>query len=96
MGRRYQTTHPWLHHLHVWRVCGCEPYLIFSHTTDDTLFVQRVFMAPVISSPCSTMKIANRHRPTYAEEKQKHKAAFERFQGHLKQIEVRQGNSRTM
>ena len=43
MGRRYQTTHPWLHHLHVWRVCGCERYLIFSHTTDDTLFVQRVF-----------------------------------------------------
>ena len=31
-----------------------------------------------------------------AEEQQKHKAAFERFQGRLKQIEVRQGNSQPM
>ena len=29
--------------LHVWHVCGFELYLIFSHTTNDTLFVQRVF-----------------------------------------------------
>ncbi len=43
MGRRYQTDHPQLQHLHVWRVRSFEQYLIFYHTTDDTLFIVRVF-----------------------------------------------------
>ena len=42
MGRRYQTDHPRLHHLHVWRVRGFERYLIFYHATEDTLFIERV------------------------------------------------------
>jgi toxin ParE1/3/4 len=42
MGRRYQTDHPQLQHLHVWRVRGFEPYLIFYHATDATLFIERV------------------------------------------------------
>ena len=42
IGRRYQTDHPQLRHLHVWRVRGFEPYLIFYHATDDTLFIERV------------------------------------------------------
>jgi toxin ParE1/3/4 len=42
VGRRYQTDHPQLQHLHVWRVRGFEAYLIFYHATDDTLFIVRV------------------------------------------------------
>ena len=42
IGRHYQTDHPQLQHLHVWRVRGFEPYLIFYHATDDTLFIERV------------------------------------------------------
>jgi toxin ParE1/3/4 len=42
MGRRYQTDHPQLQHLHVWRVRGFERYLLFYHATDDTLFIERV------------------------------------------------------
>jgi toxin ParE1/3/4 len=42
IGRRYQTDHPQLQHLHIWRVRDFEPYLIFYHATDDTLFIVRV------------------------------------------------------
>jgi toxin ParE1/3/4 len=42
MGRRYQTTHPRLQELRIWRVSGFENYLIFYRTSEDTLFIERV------------------------------------------------------
>ena len=42
IGPRYQTTHPRLQHLHVWRVRGFDRYLIFYHATEPTLFIERV------------------------------------------------------
>jgi toxin ParE1/3/4 len=42
IGHRYQTTHPRLQHLHIWRVHGFNRYLIFYHATEQTLFIERV------------------------------------------------------
>ncbi len=42
IGHRYQTTHPRLQHLHVWRVRVFDRYLIFYHATEQTLFIERV------------------------------------------------------
>jgi toxin ParE1/3/4 len=42
LARSYQTDHPQLQHLHIWRVRGFAAYLIFYHATDDTVFIVRV------------------------------------------------------
>ena len=42
MGRRYQTTHPRLQELRIWRVRGFENYLIFYRISEETLFIERV------------------------------------------------------
>lgn len=42
IGRLYQTTHPQLQHLHIWRVRRFERYLIFYYFTNQTLFIVRV------------------------------------------------------
>lgn len=42
IGRRYQTTHPRLQHLRIWRIRRFEDYLIFYRMTKDTVFVEPV------------------------------------------------------
>jgi toxin ParE1/3/4 len=42
MGRRYQTTHPQLQQLRVWRVKGFEKYLIFYRAGRASIFIERV------------------------------------------------------
>jgi toxin ParE1/3/4 len=42
LGRRYQTTHPRLQELRVWRIGGFENYLIFYRSSEGTLCIERV------------------------------------------------------
>lgn len=42
MGRRYETTHPRLQGLRVWRIRHFTKYLIFYRVTEETVFIERV------------------------------------------------------
>ncbi len=42
MGRRYQTAHPRLQNLRVWRVKGFEKYLIFYRAGRASIYIERV------------------------------------------------------
>ncbi len=42
MGRQYETIHPRLQGLRIWRIRHFTKYLIFYHVTKDTVFVERV------------------------------------------------------
>ncbi len=42
IGRNYETTHPRLPGIRIWRVRGFEKYLIFYRADEQTVFVERV------------------------------------------------------
>lgn len=42
MGRQYQTPHPRLQGLRIWRIRGFTRYLIFYRATEETVFIERV------------------------------------------------------
>lgn len=42
MGRQYETTHPLLQNLRIWRVKGFESYLIFYRAGHASLYIERV------------------------------------------------------
>ena len=42
IGRRYETTHPRLQGVRIWRVRGFEKHLIFYRTDEQTVFIERV------------------------------------------------------
>ena len=41
-GRSYETTHPLLQHLRIWRVKGFEKYLIFYRAGQASILIERV------------------------------------------------------
>ena len=42
MGRQYETTHPLLQDLRIWRVKGFEKYLIFYRAGRASIYIERV------------------------------------------------------
>jgi toxin ParE1/3/4 len=42
MGRRYQTTHPLLQNLRVWRMKGFAKYLIFYRAARASIYIERI------------------------------------------------------